>query len=616
MHRSDSATNKPSCLITSSSSTMIPGLPQHLMDDIVQIHSMIDRLEAMSSSIRRQRRIDEKGNAIAVLIKKRNSLSSMTAALAFLSHACLITKCGALSVSTLHAPASGGAQSLLDQARMIREMRASEGAKTLASVEETRRKLLASSPALVPSSPYDDAWMTALFDDPSENLENIRRAEEFDRLMEEDANLASIVKDNLKPGSLVDDVQQAKGADFDMELILQMEAVKRRAAAAVVASSQMTTSDEDFSRKNYSPVVITHSRKSTLPAISYNEPELPTSSNKPALLTREQEYELARAIQRGTHVHKIKADYESTHSQPLTKRQWAKLAGLDSPNELRKIVSEYRRAKQELVSSNMGLVHAVVKSYMRKAYHRGISKDELVQEGSLGLIRAAELFDPEKGLRFSTYATIWIKGVLSNASLDEVITLPNREKVKWNKIRFAWKELEALELPKTGSIKNWCPTTTKAPRKKNPSVEALAKQLGMKPNEVENSILRMACVGNVLSLDYQYASTNRAGQADGNREYAALLSNPNLATDADLAEQAQFKADIVAALVRNLNEKELQLMRLRYGLQDGQERTIKECAREMGINRETARLLQKRCLEKLREASNMESLQEYLLTVA
>ncbi|KAL7528822.1 hypothetical protein ACHAXR_002658, partial [Thalassiosira sp. AJA248-18] len=333
-----------------------------------------------------------------------------------------------------------------------------------------------------------------------------------------------------------------------------------------------------------------------------------TKKSSSPLLTREQEYALAHTIQAGTRVHKLRSEYESSHSQPLTKRQWAQLANMSGPNELRKLISEYRTAKQELVSSNMGLVRAVVKSYARKAKFRGVPKDELIQEGTLGLIRAAELFDPAKGLRFSTYATIWIKGVLSNAnSLDDVITLPNRERVLWNKVHAAWEEM-ALEAGTSG-------ISGKGGRPSVSSAKELAKRLGMKQSLVENHLRRMACVSNVLSLDYQYSSTTRSGYTTGNQQ-DGLMASAQFGTDADLADRAQFKADLVAGLVRNLNEKELTLMRLRYGLEDGNEYTIKECASMMGINRETARLLQHACLKKLREASNMESLQEYLLTVA
>jgi len=324
------------------------------------------------------------------------------------------------------------------------------------------------------------------------------------------------------------------------------------------------------------------------------------------LLTRDQEYALARTIQAGARVHKLKVEYESSNSEPLSKRQWAELAGMPS-NELRKLISDYRTAKQELVSSNMGLVHAVVRSYTHKAQYRGVAMEELIQEGSLGLIRAAELFDPEKGLRFSTYATIWVKGVLSNSnSMDDVVSLPNREKVLWNKVRKAWEDMAAEDGGHAAVGKGGKPSMS--------SAKEIAARLNMKQSLVEQHLRRMACVSNVLSLDYQYTSTTRSGTVNNKQE--ALMSCSQFSTDADLAEQAQFKADVVAGLVRNLTERELTLMRLRYGLEDGTEHTIKACAETMGISRETARLLQHACLKKLREASNMESLQEYLLTVA
>lgn len=467
----------------------------------------------------------------------------------------------------------------------------------------------------------NDALSAALFDDDFTNsLEGAvakvnnksikkssakSRAEEFDRFMEEDATVASIVQENIKPGSLVDDVQQSRGADIvDMEVLLQKEAADRRKSREVKPTKGKTV------RATVPKAIATRKTQ----AASRASPKTKSSSSlhtkstpkKSKLLTREQEYALAHTIQAGTRVHKLKAEHESSNGAPLSKKEWAQLANLPT-NELRKIVSDYRTAKQELVSSNMGLVHAVVRNYMHKARYRGIPMEELFQEGTLGLIRASELFDPAKGLRFSTYATIWIKGVLSNSnSLDDVITLPSREKNLWNKVRGAWEEIAAEEGDRSTVGRGGKPSMS--------SAKEIAERLGMKVSLVEKHLHRMGCVSNVLSLDYQYTTTTRSGFADSKQD--ALMNSKQFGTDVDLAEEAQFKADIVTGLARNLSEKELTLMRLRYGLGDGKEYTVKECAAMMGINRETARMLQHACLKKLREASNMESLQEYLLTVA
>ncbi|KAL7441758.1 hypothetical protein ACHAXH_008349 [Discostella pseudostelligera] len=447
-------------------------------------------------------------------------------------------------------------------------------------------------------------------------------AEEYDRFMAEDAALSSMIYENTKPGSLVDEIKLSMGADIgagveDMEARLQREAAYRRRIREQQKEMRAQNVDEIEASRSVSKPSIKIMRRSKLAsaAVPSKQRRLLTKSSssfekQPSspLLTREQEYALAHTIQAGTRVHKLKAEYESTHSTPLTKKAWAQLANM-SPNELRKLISDYRTAKQELVSSNMGLVRAVVQSqYARKAYYRGVPMEELIQEGSLGLIRAAELFDPAKGLRFSTYATIWIKGVLSNTnSLDEVINLPNREKAMWNKIQQAMEDMQNDD--KSSSSGN-----NKGSGKQQPSEEILAAKLGMDVSMVQQHLRRMNCVSKVLSLDYQYTSTTRSGFADNKQEM--LQSGLQFGTDADLAERAQFKADILSGLIRNLTQKEVTLMRLRYGLEDGVEYTVKECAAKMGINRETIRKLQHSCLKKLREASNMESLQEYLLTVA
>ena len=596
--------DQSSSCASSPSSELTNRLPQHLLQTTTVVNAM-DYCVASGKSSGRVRRTRNK---------------SMVTIIAAVSVSMIPSTTTAFSLSSSSTTAAAGARSLVDQARMIRELKISG--------EETQLDYL--QPSM-----DNDAWSVALFDESfingslekavvtadSTSSKRARRdeeakqlAEQYDRFMEEDISVSSIIHDNLKPGSLVDDVKNSKGADVDMELLLQMKARERRAKVELM---------EETTEKLTKVLVTDHQQKkeeqpvnAQLVTAAYNKAKSRSSSkpSKKDLLTRDQEYALARTIQSGAQIHKLKAEYESTHQEPLSKRDWAQLAGLTTA-ELRRAVSDYRTAKQNLVSSNMGLVHAVVNNqYRHKAFkqHRGeITMDELVQEGSLGLIRAAELFDPERGLRFSTYATIWIKGVLSNSSFDDdIVTLPSRERVIWNKIRRTWDDMKAAG--------EEAAFEQKGPSKKSsskPSTEELANQLGMKKARVEESILRMQCVGNVLSLDYQYTTSTRSGYADGGKQ-EGLMSTKFFSEDADLAERAQLKADLVAGLVRNLDERELQLIRLRYGLHDGQEYTIKECAAKMGINRETARLLQHACLKKLREASNMESLQEYLLTVA
>eukprot|EP00568_Trieres_chinensis_P000959 CAMPEP_0183306296 /NCGR_PEP_ID=MMETSP0160_2-20130417/10760_1 /TAXON_ID=2839 ORGANISM="Odontella Sinensis, Strain Grunow 1884" /NCGR_SAMPLE_ID=MMETSP0160_2 /ASSEMBLY_ACC=CAM_ASM_000250 /LENGTH=618 /DNA_ID=CAMNT_0025469641 /DNA_START=60 /DNA_END=1916 /DNA_ORIENTATION=- len=320
-------------------------------------------------------------------------------------------------------------------------------------------------------------------------------------------------------------------------------------------------------------------------------------------VTREEEIELARIVQRGAALHKVKTDFEAEQGRDITRQEWTDLAGLESPRELRRLVASYRQAKSKLVTANMGLVYAVVKSqYGGRVKRTGISKEELVQEGSLGLIRAAELFDPSRGLRFSTYATIWIKGVLSNSRVDETILIPAKETAKYNKIYKAGVDLAMEKNGGAGSALDY-----------KPKAGEIASKVGMKATEVEALTSRMSRAKNLLSLDYSYRTQSRSGN---DSSVTDLQNSMALSTDADLVERLQVRADVIAALARNLDPREARLMRLRYGLKDGVARSLKECADAMGISRETARTLALRCLEKLREADDADSLQEYLLTVS
>lgn len=316
-----------------------------------------------------------------------------------------------------------------------------------------------------------------------------------------------------------------------------------------------------------------------------------------ARVTPEEEIELAKMIQEGVKLHKLRADFEAQHDRKPSRNEWAEIAGLDSAKQLRRLVANYRRAKQLLVSANVGLVHAVVKTQGNKMKKSGLTFDELVQEGSLGLLRAAELFDPNRGLRFSTYATIWIKGQLSNSHVVEPVKLPKREKTKWNKINQAYSEL----VRQNGGTAE-------------PTVEELANHIGMSVSEVMATKRKMTQVSQVLSLDYEYTSQSRSGGET--TSFSMERHDKNFMADADLAERTQMHADVVAAMARNLSPREARLVRLRYGLADGRQRSLVECAEAMGISESLAQNLASKCLKKLREASEAESLEEYLLTIA
>jgi RNA polymerase sigma factor (sigma-70 family) len=310
-------------------------------------------------------------------------------------------------------------------------------------------------------------------------------------------------------------------------------------------------------------------------------------------VNREQEILLTRTIQKGASLQAVKLQAEAEEGRPLSRAEWARLAQV-STKDLRRQISLYRQAKQILVTANLGLVHAVVNQQWAQYAKSGVSKEELIQEGSLGLLRAAELFDPDRGLRFSTYAVVWIKGILQNTHVPELVRLPAREKTKWNKIVRAVRDLE--ESGRQGTL------------------EEIASLTGLSVSDVLATKRRMPRIKAVLSLDYEQKTQSRSG-AQGST-LNVLQNDKSMREDETLMERTQLQADVIAAMTRNLDAREARLMRLRYGLSDGMARSLAECADAMGLSRTRVQQISQRCLQKLREASEAESLQEYLLTIA
>merc|ERR1719174_2922513 len=282
---------------------------------------------------------------------------------------------------------------------------------------------------------------------------------------------------------------------------------------------------------------------------------LPTSTTpkKHKRISPAQEIELATIIQKGVSLFKVLQRLTEENQREPTNKEWAKAASLTS-SQLRRSIASYREAKSALVASNLGLVHAVVKN--NKNYRSQRTYEEMVQEGSLGLLRAAELFDPSRGLRFSTYAVVWIKGVLSNTHVEELVKLPVREKAKWNKINKAQKDLISL----TGDQQD------------NTSVKEVAKVAGMSVEDVVKVKQKMTKAQQVLSLDYEYTTHSRSGSDSST--FNTMQNDKAFQQDADLAERTQLKAEVIAAMAKNLNSREARLMRLRYGLSDGHYRSF------------------------------------------
>ena len=273
------------------------------------------------------------------------------------------------------------------------------------------------------------------------------------------------------------------------------------------------------------------------------------------LLTADKEVKLAREAAR---LPLLKQELARGHLSP------------DRRHQLRDEIAEADTARDALIKANQRLVISVAKRYRGL----GVPFLDLIQEGNLGLMRAVERFDPDKGNRLSTYAMWWIRQsiIRAVANLSRTIRVPIHAGERERKLRKVAQELQQT-LGRT------------------PTANELATVLGLTPRQVQ----RLQNMGQeAVSLDQPI----REGEADGS-SLADLIEDENSLAPADLAAQRLLRDD-VAAVLADLKPREAEVLRLRYGLEGERVHTLKEVGELMGVTRERVRQLEMRALRKLR----------------
>ena len=296
------------------------------------------------------------------------------------------------------------------------------------------------------------------------------------------------------------------------------------------------------------------------------------------LLKANEEIELARKIADLLELERIRNDLKERLDRLPSDREWANELNMDVPQFRRRLYLG-RKAKNKMVEANLRLVVSIAKKYQ----NRGLSFQDLIQEGSIGLIRGAEKFDPEKGYKFSTYATWWIMQGITRA-----IALQSRT------IRLPIHLHETISRAKKAT-------------------KILSQELGRKPTE-EEVATRMEITVERLRFVSDKGRTPLSLETPTGRDGESKLVD-FIEAEAEPPEDLLFNnflSQEISNVLDTLTDRQSCVIRLRYGLDDGRTKSLEEIALQLNLSRERVRQIEAKALRRLRHPSRNSVLKEYL----